>query len=79
MPEIRTSGSMSVAPWKAHEIRWPGMATAAKPRQQLRTESCVVPGMLLHFKVMSIFVPRIKSDHNGRSGIVRVSTASGGG
>ncbi len=37
-------GSEGVAPWKAHEVRWPGMATAAKPSQQLRTESCVVPG-----------------------------------
>jgi predicted GH43/DUF377 family glycosyl hydrolase len=33
-----------IAPWKAHEVRWPGMAAAVKLSQQPRTESCVVPG-----------------------------------
>lgn len=31
-------------------------------------------GMRLHFKVMAIMVPRIASDHDGRSGIVHAST-----
>ncbi len=33
-----------IAPWKAHEVRWPGMAASVKLSQQPRTESCVVPG-----------------------------------
>ena len=36
--------SGGIAPWKAHEVRWPGMAATVKLSQQLRTESCVVPG-----------------------------------
>ncbi len=38
------SGIGGLAPWKAHEVRWPGMAAAVELSQQLRTESCVVPG-----------------------------------
>ncbi len=42
--QILMSGYGGIAPWKAHEVRWPGMAAAVKLSQQLRTESCVVPG-----------------------------------
>ncbi len=38
------SEAEGIAPWKAHEVRWPGMATSVKLSQQPRTESCVVPG-----------------------------------
>jgi hypothetical protein len=44
--ELRGSRTdlLRVAPWKAHGVRSPEMVTAAKPSQQPRTESCVVPG-----------------------------------
>ena len=38
------SAPEGIAPWKAHEVRWPGMATTVELSQQPRTESCVVPG-----------------------------------
>lgn len=36
-------------------------------------------GMKFNFKVMAIMVPRIKTDYEGRCGVVHGSTASGGG
>ena len=44
MREFRTSGSVGVAPWKAHGVQQPEMVAAVKPSQQPRTESCVVYG-----------------------------------
>jgi hypothetical protein len=40
----RMSAPGGIAPWKAHEVRWSGMAATVKLSQQPRTESCVVPG-----------------------------------
>ncbi len=42
--EARMSALGGIAPWKAHEVRWPGMAATVKLSQQPRSESCVVPG-----------------------------------
>ena len=40
----RMSAPGGIAPWKAHEVRWSGMAATVELSQQPRTESCVVPG-----------------------------------
>ncbi|MHA2067167.1 MAG: major capsid protein, partial [Candidatus Thorarchaeota archaeon] len=36
-------------------------------------------GFKINFKVLAIMVPRLKSDYNGRMGLLHGSTASGGG
>ena len=39
-----TSVFGGIAPWKAHELRWPSMAATVKLSQQPCTGSCMVPG-----------------------------------